>query len=214
MIFIKSFVFNPLRENTYLVGDDESKMAVLIDPGCSNPLEKEKLFHYIADNQWKIQEILCTHLHFDHIVGVPFVQSAFQVGLAASPEDSGWIGKLPQMADMFGMDKPDSPVTISQALAGGHSMEYGKIHIEVLQVPGHSRGGLAFYLPDEKILFSGDSLFSGSIGRTDLDGGCYADLMDSLHRTIMILPDDTKVLCGHGADTLIGFEREHNPYIA
>jgi glyoxylase-like metal-dependent hydrolase (beta-lactamase superfamily II) len=208
---IKRFVFNPIQENTYIVYDD-TKECVIIDPGCQKNLEKNGLKQFIDANGLKPKVVLNTHCHFDHIFGNNFVCREYGVELWASEGELANIRRFTASASLFGIsdEQPDAP---SHFLENGEIVKFGNSELKVINTPGHSPGSVCFYSETEQFLIAGDTLFAGSIGRTDLPGGDYDTIKESLAKLIA-LPDDTKVYCGHGPDTSIGRERLHNPFIA
>jgi glyoxylase-like metal-dependent hydrolase (beta-lactamase superfamily II) len=208
---VKRFVFNPIQENTYIVYD-ETKECVIIDPGCQKPSEKDLLKQFIDNNGLKPKAVLNTHCHFDHIFGNNFVCKEYGVELWASEGELANIRRFTASASLFGIsaEQPEAP---SHFLEDGEVVKFGNSELKVITTPGHSPGSVCFYSEAEKFLIAGDTLFAGSIGRTDLPGGDYDIIKESLKKLIA-LPDDTKVYCGHGPDTSTGHERLHNPFIA
>ena len=183
MITIKSFEVNYFSENTYLLYDD-TKEAVLIDCGCLRKEEQKEVSDFIAQNGLTLKRYLCTHLHLDHIFGNEFVHNTY--GL--SPEA--------HKADVEGLPSPEE-----------------KSELAVLSVPGHSPGGVAFYNKKNGFVIVGDSLFTGSIGRTDLWGGNQDILLAAIKDKLLSLPDETVVYPGHGPETRIIDEKLNNPYL-
>ena len=198
----------PIQTNCYLVADEESKAAVLIDPGWDAP----RLLGLLAERQWQLKYVLLTHAHFDHIGAVAEVVKATQALLAIHPLE------LPLMrqrggALAFGLNIQPCPEP-EVLLGPDQVVEVGELHFTVLFVPGHTVGHVAFYEPTLKAVFSGDVLFQNGIGRVDLPGGDYAILMHSIHQVLLALPDETTVYSGHGPLTTIGAERRLNPFLA
>lgn len=208
---IRKFEFNMFPVNCYVI-HDETKEAVIIDPGCLYNEEKGLLKDYIRSNELKIKHQLCTHLHLDHIFGCKFVKETYGVGVEANPADEFWIAKAPQQAQMFGFNLPDAPEPIEKKLFDGDKIHFGNTELEVISVPGHSPGCVAFYCSKDAVLFSGDILFQGSVGRADLEGGNLDDLLRNIRHKLFVLPADTTVYPGHGAPTTIGYEERHNPF--
>ncbi len=208
---IKNFVFNPFQENTYVI-NDESKKCIIIDAGCLFPYEKEELYNYIKNNDLKVERIINTHLHLDHCFGNPFVHATFNCDIEAHSNDEPLCNRIAVQAQMFGIDYNEKQPTIKY-IKENDIITVGNISLKVIHVPGHSQGSLAFYCENENVLFSGDTLFYGSIGRTDLAGGNYEDLIRSITKKLLILPNETDVLCGHGPHTSIKFEKENNPFL-
>ncbi|MBO4370163.1 MAG: MBL fold metallo-hydrolase [Paludibacteraceae bacterium] len=212
-MFVKRFIFNPIQVNTYLAIDEKSKQCVLIDAGCLEASEQEELATYIRNHDLQLTHVLNTHLHLDHCFGNAFIYRTFGVGPEAHRDDENLLGILKAHAQMFGIDFNDDVQPLHGYLSEGDVISFGESRLSVIHVPGHSRGGLAFYSESDKLLFSGDSLFKNSIGRTDLHGGNYRILVSNLITKIMILPGETDVYPGHGDMTTIEDERLNNPYL-
>jgi glyoxylase-like metal-dependent hydrolase (beta-lactamase superfamily II) len=212
MLNIQSLVFNPFQENTYIIWDDKSKEAAIIDPGCFNTSEQNELCSFIDQMGLKPALLLNTHAHIDHILGNAFVKSRFDIPLHLNQKDLPVLHSLSNVAMMYGVPATPSPEP-DIYLDDGHTFTIGHYGFSVLFVPGHSPGSLAFYQPEHKFLISGDVLFHQSIGRTDLPGGDYAVLMNSIQNKLLHLPKDTIVYSGHGQTTTIGYEQKNNPFI-
>ncbi len=202
----RRFTCNPFRENAFLLGDEESKKAVLVDPGFYSDAEFSTLLAFVQDNDYSIARVLNTHLHLDHCIGNGFVQNAFKIEAEFGEKDLPFLEHAEDQARMFGLEIP-CPIPVSRNfLKENDEIEVGNIHLKVLEVPGHSPGSLAFY-SDEGFVFSGDVVFAGGdYGRTDLPGGSEKILMDSIHRKLFQLPKDTRIFCGHGPDTTVAKE--------
>ncbi len=214
MIGIKQFSFNPFGENTYVVYDDESRDAIVVDPGMTSPQEQQRFDSYISDNELKIQQIVNTHLHLDHCFGDNYVRDKYGVKVSAHIADAPLGEHLPQQAEAFGIVAPDMrPVHIDVPLADGDKVALGKYTLDVIHIPGHSAGSIALYSPDYNFVLSGDALFRGSIGRTDLPGGNHAQLVESIRKRLLTLPAATEVHAGHDRATTIGAEARTNPYL-
>jgi glyoxylase-like metal-dependent hydrolase (beta-lactamase superfamily II) len=207
---IKKLVFNPLQENTYVVYDD-TKECVIIDPGCQKPQEKDVLKRFISDNGLKPKLLLNTHCHFDHIFGNNFVCDEYEIESWAAEGELANIKRFTASASMFGGSN-EQPKTPAHFLENGQVIKFGNSELKVINTPGHSPGSVCFYSETGRFLIAGDTLFAGSIGRTDLPGGSYNEIKTSL-KTLISLPADTKVYCGHGPDTAIGREKDYNPFI-
>jgi len=212
---IISYVVGELETNTYVVGDKETKEAVLIDPG----LRSEYILDYIKQENWKIIYVVNTHAHFDHTYGNAFFTKETGAKLLVHEDDAGMLqaGKLQGL--MWGILTPDSPVP-DKKLKEGDFIEFGNVSentyscsLQVIHTPGHSPGGISLYSSKEGIIFVGDTLFAGSIGRTDLPGGSYQTLLNSIKQKLLILPDNTIVYTGHGPKTNIKQEKRTNPFL-
>ena len=214
MLNIKQFAFNLFEENTYIASDSESGDAIVIDPGMSNDAEMARFEKYVADNNLNIKEIVLTHMHLDHCFGANRLHRATGAPIAASAEDAILGVSIVGQATRFGIYLPESEaVRASIDLTDGDTVSFGSETLTVLAVPGHSRGGIALYSATAKVVFTGDSLFQGSIGRTDLPGGNHTELIDSVRTKLLTLPADTLVLPGHGPSTTIGRELQYNPFV-
>lgn len=211
MVTIASFTFNGFQENTYVLAAENDECWI-IDPGCYTPGEQQTLRQYIATRGWQPAKLINTHGHLDHIFGNAFVQETWGLPLHAHPGDAPVIAAAPQIAQAYGIPMTPSP-PIAHALQPDTVLRLGTTEVQILFVPGHSPGHIALYAPEEEWLVSGDVLFQGSIGRTDLPGGDYSTLMASIDRQLMPLPDAVKVYSGHGPTTTIGTERRTNPFI-
>ncbi len=211
MIKVEKFEVNPLRENSFVLSDETGE-AVLIDPGFFYREEKREVKEYIAGNNLKPIKIANTHCHFDHIMGVEFIRSEFDIPFCAHTDDSFWVEKATEQGNMYGFEmKPVS--AIDEFLVEKEYLNFGNSQLEIIHIPGHSPGHVVFYSEKDKFLIAGDVLFYGSIGRTDLPGGDYDTLISSIKSKLFLLPDDTKVYCGHGPETTLGFEKTNNPFL-
>jgi glyoxylase-like metal-dependent hydrolase (beta-lactamase superfamily II) len=209
---LRQFIFNPVGVNCYLLWD-ESKEAVLIDAATLFPEEKEELKSFIACAGLQIKHHLNTHLHFDHIFGNPFIEEAFGIKSEANDSDWSWAESISERVARFGLRYNEKIPPLGKVLRDGDTITFGNSTIKAIHVPGHSPGSLAYYIEEEKMLFSGDALFRGSIGRTDFPDADYATLAESIRKKLFTLPDDTIVYPGHSESTTIGFEKQYNRYI-
>ena len=212
MFRIIHLAVNPFEENVLILVDEDTKDAIVIDPGMLYPEELQKFDEIIREEGLHLTQIVNTHQHLDHIFGANAVKDKYGIPLAASPSDDTFGQSIATHAARFGIKAGAKPVVRDIALADGDTITVGKSTLHVLAVPGHTPGGLAFYCPEQKFIITGDSLFRGSIGRTDL-GGDQATLVSSIRSKLLTLPDDTTVIPGHGPTTTIGAEKRHNPYI-
>lgn len=209
---IKQFIFNMFQENTYVL-TDENHNCVIIDPGCFFDEEKEHLINHIKENNLKIKHIVHTHLHLDHIFGCKALFDEFGVQPEAHQADEFLLDIFPSYGKKFGIDEELECVPLKSYLKEGDIITIGATELHVIHTPGHSPGGICLYAPKENLLFSGDSLFMGCIGRCDLERGNETDLISSIQSKLLNLPDNTVVMPGHGPKTSIGFEKSSNPYI-
>ena len=208
---IKRFEFNMLPVHCYLVYDS-TKEAAIIDPGCFYAEERDFLRDYIKSKGLTPKHLLCTHLHLDHVFGCKFIKDTYGLGIEANPADEYWLQQAPQQARTFGLTYPEIHEPIEKPLFDGDKVTFGDLELEAICVPGRSPGSLAFYSRGKKVLFSGDVLFQGSIGRADLQGGNFEELKEAICNRLFTLPDDVTVYPGHGPSTTIGYETRNNPF--
>lgn len=206
------FTLGPMRNNVYLLGDNVSKKAVVIDPSFGS----EALLKYAEGKGWTLTQIWLTHAHFDHIGGANQVARAFDppLPIGLHPDDIDWY-QQEGGAGKFGLSiAQPPPVSIYFKHGMGLSLKKdGETIVEVHHAPGHSPGHVMFYCESLGVLFCGDVIFRGSIGRTDLPGGELSILLESIRQEILTLPDDSRLLPGHGPESTVGFERAHNPFL-
>jgi glyoxylase-like metal-dependent hydrolase (beta-lactamase superfamily II) len=209
---IQSFVFNPFSENTY-VAFDETKEAVIIDPGCYEPTEKAELDQFITSKGLTVKFILNTHCHIDHVLGNFHCKTKYKVPLAINKQDEKVLLAVQSYASNYGF-AGYQPTLPDRFLEENESFTFGNTNWKILFLPGHSPGHIAFYDEQKKTIFSGDVLFKRSIGRTDLPGGNFDVLLKSIQQKLFLLPDDVVVYSGHGSTTTIGEEKKSNPFCA
>lgn len=211
MVRVEKFVVNPLGENSFVISD-ETKECIFIDPGFYFDDEYEEIRVYLENQHLKPVKIINTHCHFDHLMGVEFVREKYQVPFYVHADDAIWIERAVEQAKTFGFEmNPVSPA--NKFITGNDIIKFGNTEFKIIHVPGHSPGHVVFYSEQNKILMAGDVLFYGSIGRTDLPGGNYQTLISGIEEKLLVLPDDTRVYCGHGPETTIGFEKRNNPFL-
>jgi len=206
MVLIR-LVVGPLQVNCFILADEKTKEAVVIDPGD----DAQEILKVIKDRGLNIKYIVNTHGHFDHVGANKALKEATGAELLVHEEDAQLMTSGPMHARMFGMSSTASPGA-DRYVKHGDVITVGEVSLKVLHTPGHSTGGIS--LLGQGMVFAGDSLFAGSIGRTDLPGGDLRTLLHSIKTNLMILPDDTKVFCGHGPATTIGDERNENPFLS
>ena len=212
MLKIKQFAFNFFEENTYLVWDSDSLLAIVIDPGMLFDKEVLMFDNVVQQLGLKINLVVQTHLHLDHCFGANHIAQKYSVDIAAHPDDAVFGKTIADQCARFGIRADIQPVQISRPLHHGDIITVGNFAIEVRHLPGHSPGGLAFFSKEANTVFSGDSLFQGSIGRTDLAGGSFDDLREAIRSRLFTLPAETVVYPGHDEPTTIGKEMKGNPY--
>lgn len=211
MLNIKTFEVNPLHENCYVVSDD-TKECVIIDCGAFTPEEQNEIIDYIKSEGLKPKHLVATHGHFDHNLGIDAVYKEFGLKLEIHRGDERVIREIKEQAEaMCGIVVGFVP-QIGQFLNGNDEISFGSHTMKVIATPGHSMGGVCYYCEEEGVLFSGDTLFRLSIGRTDFPGGSMFMIINSL-RYLCQLPDCITVYPGHGAQTNMGYEVAHNPYL-
>lgn len=208
---LQVFEFNMLPTNTYVVWDDSGEAAV-IDPGCYGPAEQQELARFVDSEGLTVRHILCTHFHFDHVFGVPFAEAKWGLTCEAHGGDSWWAEHNADEVRAFGIPYPGTPPSIGQLLADGDVVRFGQTELRCIHTPGHSKGSICFYDAADGVLFAGDTLFAyGGMGRTDLHGGDYGELIHSVRTRLFTLPETTVVYPGHGPSTTIRTERAfHN----
>ena len=212
MLKIQTFEVNPLHENCYVVNDD-TKECVIIDCGAFTESEQEAIITYINKNGLKPVHNLGTHGHLDHHFGDAAILSAFNLLPEVSDGDEVLMQHSKEAAlQMLGMDLNIDLPAGELKLTENNTISFGSHTLRIIRTPGHSRGSVSFYCAEENVLFTGDTLFKGSIGRTDFPGGSMFQIISSL-RELAQLPDTTIVYPGHGPQTSIGFELAHNPYM-
>jgi hydroxyacylglutathione hydrolase len=212
MISIKTIVFNPFAENTYLLFD-ETRECIIIDPGCYTSEEQEHLTKVIERESLIIVGLLNTHCHIDHVLGNAFVKNTFNLPLQIPENEVQTFSAVPGYAANYGFPAYEH-ATVDQLIKPNELIKFGQSEVGALYVPGHSAGHIAFVNESEKICIGGDVLFNGSIGRTDLPGGNFDILIKSIQEQLFNLPDDTVVYPGHGSTTTIGQEKNDNPFCA
>ena len=208
---IKAFAFNPFQENTYIVSD-ETKKAIVIDPGCSNPKEEQDLSAYILSEGLEVTHLINTHCHIDHVLGNAYIKRKFGVELYAHELEVSQLAAVPTYAPVYGFPQYEG-AEIDHLLAGGDVFRFGETELNVLFVPGHAPGHIVLHHEADGYAIGGDVLFRGSIGRTDLPGGDHDLLLSEIKKKMFALPDETVVWSGHGPETTIGYEKEYNPFV-
>ncbi len=212
MMTIQTFVFNPFQENTF-VAFDETKEAVVIDPGCYEPAERALLDNFITTHQLSVKYLLNTHCHIDHVLGNDYVKEKYKVKLMIHPIEETVLRTVKIYAPNYGFAQYRE-ANPEGFLKEGDILKFGNTSLDVLFLPGHSPGHIAFYNRQQNVIIGGDVLFAGSIGRTDLPGGNFDTLIHSIHQKLFTLPDNVVVYPGHGPTTTLGVEKVSNPFCA
>ena len=212
MLNVKKFTFNPFSENTYVVSD-ELNNAIIIDPGCYYKAEQNELDSYILKNNLKLKSILHTHSHLDHMFGTAYLADKYNLDLWICKEDLVTYQSYEKVCEVYGIPITFSPNPTPKFFDLKQLIQIDGIKFEILFVPGHSPGHVAFYSQENNFLINGDCLFENSIGRTDLPGGNHQQLIRSIKNEIFLLPEETLVYCGHGNETTIKAEKSSNPFL-
>lgn len=212
MIEIKKIVFGGFQENTYIIWDDESKEAAIVDPGCISEQEEKILESFIADNKLVVKYLIATHCHLDHVAGSAFIKGKYNPEYYIPEEDLPLHQNAVQQAAAFRVQlktppEPDKYITEETELLLGNSK------LEFIHTPGHTPGGYCIYMREDNKCITADTLFYDSIGRTDLWGGDYDTLINSIVTKLFVLPDSTVIYPGHGNKSTIGREKRGNPFI-
>ncbi len=211
MIHIEQFTFNPFQERPCVVWDDKNFCA-FVDPGFADSEERDRLTGFVTEHGLKPVCVMLTHAHFDHIYGVAELSRTYGIPVYMHPGEQQTLDVTnPYMCRMFGFEVPEVFEWIP--VSEGSLIEVGSLKFEVTETPGHTPGGICFLERTEKVLFSGDTLFAGAIGRTDHPGGDYDQLMKSIFEKILCLDGDVDVLPGHGPNTSVADERMTNPFL-
>lgn len=212
MLKIQRFVFNLFHENTYLICDEATKIAAVIDPGMYDESEQKAFKAFVNQNELRLKYCVNTHCHIDHILGNAFIKNEFDSQLMIPKEDEFLLDLMITEANKFGVTLEHSPKADAY-IDESTKLFLGEIEGIFLSTPGHSPGEVCLYFEKEKVLFAGDVLFKESIGRSDLWGGNYETLIKSIKSKLLVLPDDVKVYSGHESSTTIGHERTRNPFL-
>ena len=197
-----------LQCNCSIIGDEQTHEAMVIDPGD----QIEGILEILRQEKLTLKQIVITHAHIDHVGGAMKLKAATGAPILMNQNDYALLKMLDMQAAWVGM-RPPGDVQVDETVSQGHVLKIGEISSNVIHTPGHTEGSICLYFQAEKKLIAGDTLFAGSIGRTDLPGGSMQKILHSLHDTVLALPDETVVVPGHGELTTIGEERESNPFL-
>jgi len=211
MLNITFFTFNAFEENTYLITNEKNECWI-IDPGMYSERETAQIIAFITDKQLQPQGIINTHTHIDHIFGVQALMDKYGIPFGVHEAELPVLHMAAGSATLFGFDFPAAPKP-TFFIKEGEPLQLADDALQVFLTPGHSPGSISFYYPEGKWVISGDVLFSGSVGRTDLPGGSFEVLLDSIRTQLFTLPGETKVFPGHGPATHIAEEKKHNPFV-
>lgn len=200
-------------ENTYIVIDSDTKDCIIIDPGMMTPAEISAVDNFIAQKKLKVNKILLTHLHIDHVMGVNHLKEKYGLEVYACEKDEMLGARIAEQIQLFHLPITLGKVSIDHYLNENDTITFGSEALTAISTPGHSLGSLSYYSSARKIVFTGDALFKQSIGRTDLPGGDHATLINSISNKILTLPDNTIICPGHGPTTKVIDEKRFNPYV-
>ncbi|PKL83182.1 MAG: MBL fold hydrolase [Ignavibacteriae bacterium HGW-Ignavibacteriae-3] len=212
MLKIQRFVFSPFSENTYIIWNDESLQGAIIDPGCYDDKEREAVDNFILRNSIQLQYLINTHCHIDHIFGNAYIKSKYKPIFLAPEKDIFLLDLMIDAARNYGVNFTPSPPP-DKLIVENSSISLGDITGEFIFTPGHTPGEFCLYFKNEKVCFTGDVLFKGSIGRTDLWGGDAGTLFESIQNKLLTLPDEVVIYPGHESRSTIGEERIYNPFL-
>ena len=207
-MIIKVEVVSPFQENCYIIGDEQSKKGAIIDPGD----EADRILDVARQTGLDFQFILNTHAHLDHVGAVLEVKTELSIPFYLHKEDQFLLDTLPQQAAMFGL-RIDEPPAVDFYYGPNAEIKLGGLTFKIFHTPGHSPGSICLYEASESVVFGGDVLFQGSIGRIDLPGGDFETLINSIRTSLFVLPDETTIYPGHGPSTTIGHEKRFNPFL-
>ncbi len=211
MLQIKSFVFSPIQENTYILYN-EFRECIIIDPGCYFDEEKEALKTFIEDDKLKPVLLLNTHCHLDHVFGNKFVAETYSLTLYLHEKEQQVLAFAPTSGLMYNMPF-DNYTGEFLLLKESDIIKLGDDELKVIEAPGHSPGSVCFYCTAQNFVIGGDVLFQRSIGRTDLPGGSHETLLKNIRQKLLVLPEETIIYSGHGSPTTIGEEKKYNPFL-
>lgn len=208
---IKTFHFNPIMVNTYILSDETGE-AIIVDPGNCQTYEDEQIREYVASKNLKIKYIINTHPHIDHVAGNPWCMAEYHPELLMHEAGMGIYSKAHAYAVAFGLEVENMPQP-DRYLEEGDEVLFGNQRLKVFYTPGHCDGSVCLYDAEHQFIITGDLIFEQCVGRSDLPSGNEAVLQQSINDKILTLDDDVKILSGHGGPTTVGNERNHNPYI-
>lgn len=212
MTHIHAFEFNPFAENTYLVWDDSGACAIF-DAGCYYPHERAELQAFISENKLRPVRLINTHCHLDHVFGNDFVARTWGLDLEIHRGELPVLERYHDVAQMYGIPNVEPQPAVGKFIEDGDLIEFGETRLQAILTPGHSPASLSFFCKKEGFVVAGDVLFFESIGRTDLPGGDFDTLINSIRTRLFLLPDATIVHPGHGPTTTIRHEKEYNPFL-
>lgn len=213
---IEQIVCNAFQENCYVAWDEATKMCAIIDPGMATEYEWAKVRDYIKQNELTVVHILLTHCHIDHLLGTGFCIAEYGLPVSGPLIDQKHLPSPEMQAGLFGVGLRTQPEQVTCGMSEGNDIKVGDITVRIMDCPGHSFSGLCYYFVEAGVLFTGDVLFQGSVGRSDFGAemGCNGpQLSEAILHKLFVLPRETKVYPGHGPMTTIGYEYDYNPYV-
>ena len=209
---VKSFTFNYFQEDTYVVYDD-TKECIIIDPGCYSEKERAELMRFITSEELNPVKLINTHCHIDHVLGNKFASELWDIELYIHKEDLPLLESSESISKIYGLEEYEGSPSPKHFLAEGDTLNFGDSSFNILFTPGHAPGHICLHSQEKNLVIAGDVLFQRSIGRTDLPGGDHNTLINSITNKLFNLDNETKVFCGHGPNTTIGYEKENNPHL-
>lgn len=212
MLQLHTFCFNPVAENTYLLWDDQTRQALVVDAGMHSAAERSEFARFLEENNLQLTLALQTHMHFDHLFGLPFIHDHYGLSPQFHRLDAPLYQQLPLWLSQVGISMEGTCPELNDYVAHGDVLQWAGVQIEVIHTPGHTPGGVCYHVPQAQLVFTGDTLFAGSVGRTDFPGGDLGQELRSVRHLLQALPDETQVFPGHGPSSTIGDEK-HNPYL-
>lgn len=210
---VTRFIVNPFAESTFVLWQEDGKNAFVVDPGMCNEYEREQFAEFIEQHNLNITKVLLTHVHVDHVLSVAWVAQKYNASIEFCQGDDFMRAVVHEQIAMFGLRIHFEEFEASHFLNDGDILQLNNEEIKVITTPGHSLGSLSFYSNESKKIIVGDAIFAMSIGRTDLQGGNYEQLINSINKKIMTLPEDTVIYPGHGDCTTVGDEKRYNPFL-
>ena len=211
MLTVKQFTFSPIQENTYVIYNEQGWCAI-VDPGCYFANERNDLRTFVEEQALTPKFLLNTHCHLDHVFGNKFIHESYGLNLHIHPMEKAVLDFAPVSGQMWGLPFENYQGTFVY-LNEGDTIQLGEDLLEVILTPGHSPGSVCYYCRAQQFIISGDVLFRNSIGRTDLPGGNFESLINSIRKKLFNLPDEVMVYSGHGPETTIGYEKKNNPFL-
>ena len=210
---ITRLVVNPFAESTYMLWHEDGGDAFIVDPGMIDDYERDQFARFIDSHKLNVTKVLLTHVHVDHVLAVSWMVEKYGASVEYSKDDDFMRELIPEQIRSFGLRCEFKQFDATRFLVDGEVLDLNGEKIDVIAIPGHSRGSLSFHSSESKKVIAGDAVFAMSIGRTDLAGGNYEQLINSINTKLMTLPEDTVIYPGHGDCTTVGEEKRYNPFL-